>query len=150
MGTWTNNDGLILTFGPDEAEKGYVGAENNTDVTETFEIRLTYNDLPAVGSTKVLSHNLNLPAGAVIESVEVYTSDTSTSATGTLDFSLLKSDLTTSLLAIASGVAAASAGAKTSANVNSSIAEDGYFAVTTNTEAFTTGEWVVKVNVVRT
>ena len=72
MATWNNSDNLFVKFGTteaDAAEGGQVQSSGNRNIAE-FEIDMT--DLPNItASVLYLSDTLVIPAGAIIDQVDV-------------------------------------------------------------------------------
>ena len=71
--SWVNGDGLERKFGTESAERALIGEFRNDGPAHITEIAFTYADLPAVASNSVLiDDDFTLPAGAFIESVEIW------------------------------------------------------------------------------
>lgn len=100
MGTWTNNDGLFIKLGADEARVGttvgwageYMDA---TDGSHVVEVILTPMTALATGST-IVSDTVTIPSGAKIESVWLFTDVAATSGgAAALNVGLIDQDRTT-------------------------------------------------------
>lgn len=75
MATWLNNDGLELKFGTERAKPNIVGEYRHDGPTRVIEINFDYTDLPAVADNSVIiSDNISLPIGAIVEKVEIFCS----------------------------------------------------------------------------
>jgi hypothetical protein len=74
MPTWTNNDGLIIKTGVDEAANSKIAEYNFYGGEHVLEIDMRYDNLPAVASNSVnVSDTFRIPAGVQINKVEVIT-----------------------------------------------------------------------------
>ena len=68
-----NNDGLEQLYGTARADRALIGEYRHNGPSHITEITFTYADLPAVASNSVLiADDYTLPAGAFIESVEIW------------------------------------------------------------------------------
>lgn len=96
MGTWTNNDGLRIAFGTDEATAGKAGEYRNYGPERVVEVEI---NLVALGTAAAIQdQHVTIPAGAFISKVELITLVTATSSgTGTLNVGLQRLDRTTEL-----------------------------------------------------
>lgn len=79
MPTWTNPDGLTLVYGTDRAKLSPVGEHKFDGPRRCVEIKFNTTELPAFGSSVVISDKIALPVGATIENAEIiaYTDFTS-------------------------------------------------------------------------
>ena len=69
---WINADGLPVLFGIEESVDRSIGEFGNIDSLRWVEIKLKFDDLPAVADNSVvLEYTYRLPALAVINSVEI-------------------------------------------------------------------------------
>lgn len=69
---WINSDGLPVLFGVEEAAERNIGEFGNIDGLRWVEIKLKFDDLPAVADgSVVLERTYKIPEGAVINSVEI-------------------------------------------------------------------------------
>jgi hypothetical protein len=74
MPIWTNDDGLTIKSGVEEAANTKVAEYNNYGGKHIIEIALKAADLPAVASNSVnISDSFKLPAGAQVDAVEIVT-----------------------------------------------------------------------------
>ncbi len=69
VATWTNNDGLRIVYGTDEATAGKAGAHNLLGTYHVLEAKVLYSDIGS--SAAILDHNLVIPKNARIDKVEV-------------------------------------------------------------------------------
>lgn len=71
--SWVNNDGLERKFGTEQADRALIGEYRHDGSSHLVEIAFTFSDLPAVASNSVIiADDFTLPAGAFIESVEIW------------------------------------------------------------------------------
>ena len=69
---WTNDDGLRVKFGLDKAVHRNIGAYTNFGPVHQLEILVDHSELPAVADGQVILNDaFAIPAGALIEDVEV-------------------------------------------------------------------------------
>lgn len=97
MGTWTNDDGLHIRYGSDEAAMKKVGSFADFDGgRQILEVEFDYNDVTSAGSETILSDGVRIPAGVFLEKAEfvVETAFTSGGA-ATLTFGLIDEDRST-------------------------------------------------------
>lgn len=70
--SWTNEDGLVVKFGVEEAVLSNISADTADNAYRVIEIIADYHDLPAVATNQVLiDTNFVLDKGALIESVSI-------------------------------------------------------------------------------
>lgn len=95
MGTWTNNDGLYIKYGPTEVtphKGGYINTMTDEHVV-SFDVVL--EDL-AVGTTPtILGDNVVIPKGALINRVRVTVLEVTAGTNANLDVGLVRLDRTT-------------------------------------------------------
>lgn len=92
---WTNNDGLRVWFGPDEATAG-LGGEYNMFGWHWVEFKVPLNIV--AGSTTdsyIWSDTVTIPSGAFIERVDVIVTEEAVGANANLTVGLLDQDRTT-------------------------------------------------------
>ena len=71
--SWVNDDGLERKFGTEQADRALIGEYHYDGPSHIVEITFDYTDLPAVASNSVvIDDDFTLPAGAFIESVEIW------------------------------------------------------------------------------
>lgn len=69
---WTNDDGLTIKFGTAEAVFRNIGAYSQDGPVHWVEVLVDHSELPAVADNAViLNDNFAIPAGAIIEGVEI-------------------------------------------------------------------------------
>lgn len=148
--SWTNNDGLYIRFGTEKSVPT-LGGESTTDGNNrVITLDLTFADLAATGTEKIISEGTTIPDGAVIKKATFHVSTAFASGgSATLTFGLIDSDRTTAYDAdgidAAIAVAALTAGATITcdgAAVGKLIANTGtpvYITATEGTAAFTAG-----------
>jgi len=72
MAIRTNNDGLVIRSGPEEAQRARVSEYRTDGHDRVLEIELDYAQMPAVATgSEIIDYNATVPAGAVIKSVEI-------------------------------------------------------------------------------
>lgn len=143
---WHNDDGLTISFGPIDTLKNIPGIVN----TEAFGDTLVAEVDAATVGTELPGNYENgayIPAGAVVESVEVVVDEAFTSAGGLATLSVGTYDETGAVVD-ADGLVAAEAEANLTAGavvdgagaqVGTVVAENLYVGLIYGTEAFTAG-----------
>lgn len=97
MGSWLNNDGLYIEFGPDEVVVVDGGEYKAYGALHEVEIDIDLTDL-ATATESILSDTITIPNGARIERVRFSVETGATSGgSATLDFGLIDQDRTTEL-----------------------------------------------------
>jgi hypothetical protein len=83
MATYINADGLPWNLGLDEAKKANIGAYTNFGPVHQLEVLVKYDELPAVADAQViLDDAFTIPAGALIEEVQIMTPTTAVDSAG--------------------------------------------------------------------
>ena len=158
--TWTNNDGLKVKFGIEEATMAKAVSVPKMGDTE-FEVRITLADLTATAGGTVYD-DVIIPDNFRIEEVEVFTETAATSGgSAALNVGLVRLDRTTEVdfngLVEAQAITSHDAtGEKTVLRapvsgtgvgdlVGTTITEPSYFAADYDTAAYTAG--VVRIRV---
>lgn len=99
MGTWANNDGLLVRFGTSEGEAQFVGEYRGHGRLHEVEVEVLFSKLDdvAVGTEQILSDTVRIPATAHVESATFYVETAFDSAgdTATLTFGLIDEDRST-------------------------------------------------------
>lgn len=97
MGTWLNNDGLYLKFGPTKTTPAAAG--DYLSYGETRDIEITISDLTTLTTTAaIIDDNTWVPANVIIESVQVFADTAATSGgSATLSIGLMQNDRTTTV-----------------------------------------------------
>ncbi len=94
MGTWLNNDGLLVRFHRSEGDLSKTGEYNTLGPTRVIETKIDLATLPT-GST-ILDDYVTVPRGARIEYIEVLTDVAATSGgTSNLNFGVVRTDRST-------------------------------------------------------
>jgi hypothetical protein len=159
MGTWTNNDGLYIRFGTDEAVHAKGGDFRPSGGKHITEVEITATSLGTAAA--ILDNTVTIPAGARIEKVEVVAETACTSGgAAVLNVGLIDQDRTTAIdadglvaaLALASinvvgelntlSVGVTGAGAL----VGTTLTNAGLLTADYDTAAFTAGVVVVRVH----
>lgn len=148
--SWTNDDGLYIRFGTEKTVPA-LGGESTTDGNNrVVTIDLSYSDLAATGTEKIISEGTTIPDGAVIKSATFHVSTAFTSGgSATLTFGLIDSDRSTAYDAdgidATIAVAALTVGTTITCDgavVGKAISNSGtpvYVTATEGTAAFTAG-----------
>lgn len=106
----TNKDGLRITFGTEEAVKGKVSESTSDGQSRVTEIRYDHSWLPTIAQNSVvIDYNYVLPAGAVIDAVEIIPYEDSDSADNNelLNVGIVDADGGTDILDVDALIAAA-------------------------------------------
>lgn len=94
----TNADGLTIKLGTSEATVGRGGEYTHTTGVHVYELAVNLVDVTsATAGATVLDYNATLPKGARIEQVQVITTTAVTGSGATLNFGLIRSDMSTEL-----------------------------------------------------
>lgn len=98
MATWTNADGLVIQLGNTEATLGKGGTYDDVRGGSTcIEFVVQHTDIPLTTAT-VIDQMVTLPAGVILETVEIIAETAVTSGgSATIDFGLQRLDRTTEL-----------------------------------------------------
>lgn len=97
MGSWLNNDGLYIEYGPDEVTVVDGGEYKAFGALHEVEIEIDLDALSTSAET-ILSDTITIPNGARIEKVVLVVETAATSGgSATLDFGLIDQDRTTEL-----------------------------------------------------
>lgn len=155
--SWVNNDGLERKFGTESAERALIGEYRHDGSSNLVEISFTYADLPAVASNSVIiADDFTLPAGAFIESVEIWcpVDMDSTNDDMTLNVGMIDTDRTSNASVNAFVVAATQAELITGgtnvagwvgAQVNDVLPRDVLLTWEVDVHAATAGEGVIRI-----
>jgi cell division protein YceG involved in septum cleavage len=158
MSIWTNDDGLRITTGVDEATQAKAGEYRLAGNMHMVETEFTATSL-ATGAA-VLDYNTVFPNGARIEKVEVVAETACTSGgSAVLNVGFIRTDLSTELdydglvaaLALTSidadgdVVTLIQGSTGHGALVGTTLAYDGYLTADYDTAAFTAGKLLVRV-----
>lgn len=97
MGTWHNNDGLLVKFGSSEAEMKTVGSYADFDGgRQILEVEFNYDDVTALATETILSDGVRIPAGVMLEKAEfVVETGFDSGGAATLSFGLIDEDRVT-------------------------------------------------------
>jgi hypothetical protein len=159
MGTWLNSDGLYIKYGTDEAaltKGGEIGdffQYNEHQAEFVLSGATATYDFAAVGSDKILSDTLVIPAGARISGCNIYVETAFTSGgSATLQFGLIRTDRSTAIdddgllaaTAVATLVSNYTTGG-TGALVGTTLASDALVTAKVATAAFTAGKCLFRV-----
>lgn len=143
---WTNNDGLTVSFGTIESLKNIPGVVNTEAFGDTMVAEVEAVSLPDAGVPDQYENGAYIPAGALIESVELVVDDAFTSAgAAVLDVGTYDEDgvvIDDDGLIAGQAVAGLTAGAVITgagALVGTVAAKNSYVALTYDTAAFTAG-----------
>lgn len=159
MGTWTNNDGLFIRYGTDEATATKAGV-HPTGVAgmQVAEVRITLTDLGTASA--IMANTTVIPSGVRIHKVEVVNETAATSGgSAVLNVGLVRLDRTTAYdedglvaaLALASFNAAGETAelyagpAPSGALIGTTLANPGLLVADYDTAAFTAGVILVRV-----
>lgn len=149
--TWVNNDGLKVKQGAEEVTVVNGGSYRHHGSVMTSEVEIDLSLLTA-GTAKTFD-NVQLPKGAVIESVSVVVGDTVAAGGTSLDVGLIQTDHATVVDAdgfvAAIATAAMNAVGETTAGagalVGTELAQAGFLTATA-TGTFTAGKVSVRFN----
>lgn len=159
MGTWTNNDGLYIRMGTDEAT-ATLGGEFPTPVAgmHVAEVRITLTGLALTSS--VMANTTIIPSGATIHKVEVIAETAATSGgSAALNVGLHRLDRTTAIdadgLVAALALTAIDTLGETSelhkgstgagALIGTELTNPGVIVADYDTAAYTAGEALIRV-----
>ena len=96
MGTWINDDGLVVRFGIEEAVQRNIGAYQSHGPRRFVEVIAQAGELPlAADSSTILNDQFAIPEGAYIEDVEIVTTTTFVGADATFDLGVINQDRST-------------------------------------------------------
>ena len=149
MGTWHNNDGLLIRYGVESPGDPKGGMNPDKDAERTYVLEVAYSDLAATGTVKIFPE-IDLPANFQVSKVEVSGLDAWASAgsAGTLDIGLIRHDRTTAvdLDGMGDGVTQAQLNSNTydtssgtAPLVGTTLANAAYLTLTEAVAAFTSG-----------
>lgn len=155
---WTNNDGLYVRFGTNEATVGNAGQYSTMGPLQCVEVKFNATSL-GTGST-ILSDTVTIPSGSRIEKVEVYAQTACTSGgSAALNVGLIDQDRSTTF--DADGLVAALAltaldaahelttlivgGSGAGALIGTTLSNTGLLVADYDTAAYTAGVIVVRV-----
>ncbi len=152
MGTWTNNDGLLIKFNAEEAKERLGGQVVTAGNRQTLEFVVTAADFDAANNT-IVADSVFLPSNAFIEEAEIYVETAFAGATATLDVGLVRKDRTTEVDfdGIDAAVAVAALAAKAliqcdGALIRSRLSNSALVTVRNNTADFSAGKAVIKIH----
>jgi len=161
MGTWTNNDGLKIYYGTDEATAGTGGEFANTDGNKHLvEVRIAAMTSLTDSTQNILDDRVVIPKNARIEYVEILTTTAVTSGgSAVLDLGLQRLDRSTELdydgLLADAPIADYNAVGETKryqsgvtgagALMGTVLANPGYLVATYDTAAFTAGAVSIRI-----
>lgn len=96
---WKNNDGLSVFFGRDEGSSDASGEYNTLGPQRMVEVVIDLDSLPtqAGGNVQIQSDTVTLPAGAIIEKLEIICTEETTGTNANLDIGLVRLDRSTEL-----------------------------------------------------
>lgn len=157
---WTNNDGLLIKFGTEEALVGGGGEYRWNGPSATVEIDVRWNMLNAFGTRTILDETVRIPNGVLLQAAEFRTIVPFTSGgLATLSFGLFDMDRTTaynatgihSALALTAMDAVNETTALTGALVGTILANDqpSLISATVDTANFTAGRGVLRLTLFR-
>lgn len=156
---WTNNDGLRVKFGANEATPSIVGTYRAAGaVRGCMEINLDLTTL--ADAAAIINYNSKLPDGALIESIEVLATEAATGTNAVLDVGVIDEDLTSNgdddalLVALAQTAYAAVGDNNTytqgdsghGALVGTILTKSLYLTASYDTAAFTAGQLKIRIN----
>lgn len=163
---WTNNDGLLVKFGTEEAELGAGGHVKTMGALDVIEVEILLTDLTTTAA--VVDQHIVVPSSSRIEKIEVVSETAATSGvavggSATLDIGLVRLDRSTELdhdgfvaaLALSSinvsGELNTLAPGVTSAGalVGTTLANPGVITARYAVAAYTAGKVVVRVHFYR-
>lgn len=161
MGTWTNDDGLYIKYGPTEATVVKGGEYMVTGPLHMLEFTVTLADLGSSSAPTILSDTVTVPSTARLERAEVMcqTAVTSAGSGAKLNVGLIDQDRTTaididgivdSLAQTAFDVAGENAlvpvgGTGAGADLGTTPGNAGLVCAYYETEAFTAGVVVIRI-----
>jgi hypothetical protein len=99
MGTWTNNDGLYIKYGPTEVENtkgGYISTMDGPYHQVEFK-GIALETLAATATPTILADNIVIPDNAFIWKVQVVVREATAGANANLDLGLVRLDRTTEI-----------------------------------------------------
>lgn len=159
---WTNNDGLLVKFGTEEATRGAGGHVKSVGPLDVVEVEFLLTGLGV--SASIVDQHVVIPSGSRIEKVEVVAETAATSGgSAALNVGLIRLDRSTELdydglvaaLALASidaegdVVTLIQGGTSRGALVGTTLANAGVLTADYDTAAFTAGKVVVRVHFYR-
>lgn len=154
--SWTNNDGLTIYFGTENAQPAHVGVVCAGEGTEKEYVAvLEPATMDLTGGLIGGRANAMIPNGSFIESATLHVTETFVGATGTLDLGTINADGTyTNLdedgIDVAIAVASLTAGttiACDGAQVGTTVGADAYLSYDIDTVDFTAGKAFLVVKV---
>ena len=162
MGTWTNNDGLYIRYGTDEATAGAAGhfASPDKGNVTVVEARIAAMTALTDSTQNIIDQFTVIPKNARIEYVEVFTTTAVTSGgSAVLDLGLIRLDRSTELdydgLLADAPIADYNVAGETKryqigvtgvgALVGTVLANPGYLVATYDTAAFTAGAVTIRI-----
>lgn len=97
MGTWVNDDGLVVKFNRDEATHAVVGEVSVTGDFREIVVLVDYSKLEAAGTTTILSDTVRIPDGVWLDSAQfvVETAFDSAGEAAELTFGTIRMDRST-------------------------------------------------------
>lgn len=138
MGTWVNNDGLVVRTGTDEAKFTKAAGYRNDGPSRVTKVILRASDLMKEDSAAaVVEYAIRLPKGAQIEHIEVGHSTVEFAGAGTVDIGV-KGKTVNAPSAILDGVAAAALNTPGATDVDYKVTEIVNLVIT-RTGALTAG-----------
>ncbi len=158
MGTWTNSDGLRITFGVDEAVTGTAGEYRTDDRDRVAEVVINLTSLGTAAA--IQDQHTTIPAGMRIARVELINETAATSGgSAVLNVGLQRLDRTTELdydgFIAAGALATFDAAGETvtytegstahGALIGTTLANPGYITADYDTAAFTAGRVRVRI-----
>lgn len=159
---YTNNDGLVILYAPEDSEKALGGSRSLVNGPyNKVEWLIKASELPAHtdadGQLYLTLQNVSIPAGAILRNAELFVTTGFTSGgSATLTLGLAEADGTAidadgidvdiALTAISAvGERVACDGALVATTGGGALAERGYLWVEVNTASFTAGEAILTV-----
>lgn len=157
---WMDNTGLYQKYGTEQTVTAAGGEYRTVAELREIEIKIDLTDLTATAAVVSGADNIFVPAGMVIEQVEIVVDTAAVGATATLDIGLIQTDRSTEIdyeaFTNALAVASLTAGNKITLIKGSTSAGDmvgtgtatanvGHITANYNTAAFTAGVIVVRI-----
>ena len=153
---WSNSDGLYVRFGTERTEKAKVAEYTTDGPGRLVELHVPKDDYPLIAAGAVIqSREVVLPAGALIESVEIVSTIDVVSATGVVNVGTIDADDGASNADVDALVVAATAteintggtnvAGWVGAKVGALLAANSFVTLEVDTDEVDSGEFTVRV-----
>lgn len=149
--SWTNNDGLKILFGTEQATQGYGGVVKHDGEGVIVRWDLDSSLFASTDTKYLILDNVYLPAGAIIREASLYVTTGFVGSGATLDIGLVRKDGTEidydgidAAIAVTAldtiGERVSCDGALVASTGGGALGYDGYLCIDTDTATFTAGK----------